>query len=165
MAGALVLILLLLPFVELALFIAVAGEVGFLMALAVIITVGVVGGWLVKRQGLDVWRRAEGRYRSGEMPTAEVVNGLLLLVAGLLLALPGFLSDLMAIALLVPPVRALVRSLLFRRFEQRVQATLAGPAGIAFGGTRTNTGRATYDVREVDDEGPGGPGRPRLERP
>jgi UPF0716 protein FxsA len=168
MAGLLVLMLFVLPFVELAVFIAVAGEVGLLATVAVIIVVGVAGGLLVRHQGLGVWRRAQRKLRDGEMPSAEVVNGLLILTAGVLLALPGFLSDVLGIALLLPPVRAAVRSLLLARFERRMHATLAGPVAVAFGGRpsglRVRTGSATYDVREADDV-PGPPGRPGLERP
>jgi UPF0716 protein FxsA len=172
MAGVLVLIILVLPFVELAVFIGVVDQVGFLPALGVIVVLGLAGGWLVKRQGVGVWRRADAQLRSGEMPTAEVVNGLLLLIAGFLLILPGLVSDLLGIALLLPPVRAAVRSLLFRRFEKRIQATFSGPVGAAFGRggpTRINTGRASYsgpvDVREAGDPDPHGAGRPGLERP
>jgi UPF0716 protein FxsA len=151
------LVLLVLPFVELAVFIAAVGWVGFLPALAGIVVLGVAGCWLVKRQGLGVWRRADGKLRAGEVPSAELVNGLLVLAAGLLLIFPGFVSDAVGLALLLPPVRAGVRVLLFKRFEQRVAATFSGPVGVTFGAQdphlRINTGRATYggpvDVREV----------------
>ena len=172
MAGAVLLLLLVLPFVELAVFIAVVGQVGFWPALAAIILVGVAGCWLVKRQGLGVWRRADGRLRSGEVPSAEVVNGLLVLIAGGLLLFPGFVSDVLAIALLLPPVRAGVRALLFRRFEQRVSETFAGTVGIVYGPggqpVRINTGRATYggpvDVREAVEPAPDAAGRPGPDR-
>src|SRR4051812_4415457 len=129
MAGVLVLFLLVLPFLELAVLIAVAGKVGVLVTLALIVAVGVLGGLLIKRQGIGVWRRVEARLRAGEMPTAEVVNGLLIMAAGVLLLLPGFISDVLAIALLLPPVRAAVRALLLRRVERRVGPGGAGPAG------------------------------------
>jgi UPF0716 protein FxsA len=173
MVGVIVVLLLVLPFVELAVLIATVDLVGLWPALAAIVVVGIAGGWLVKRQGIGVWRRAEGRLRDGKVPSTEVVNGLLVLIAGGLLLLPGFLSDVLALALLLPPVRAVVRSLLFRRFEQRVESTLAGPVGFAFGEERprVNAGVATYDVREVrevrpaGETGPGGPGQPRPGRP
>jgi UPF0716 protein FxsA len=167
MAGAVLIALLVMPFIELGVFIAVAGWVGFLWALTAIIVVGLAGCWLVKRQGLGVWRRADRRVQAGEVPSAEVVNGLLVLIAGGLLLFPGFVSDALALALLLPPVRAGVRALLFRRFEQRVSATFAGPIGVAFGGSasppRIDTGPASYggpvDVREVERPAPDAPGR------
>ena len=162
MAGVVLLVLLVLPFVELAVFIAAVGWVGFLPALAGIVVLGVAGCWLVKRQGLGVWRRADGKLRAGEVPSAELVNGLLVLAAGALLIFPGFVSDAVGLALLLPPVRAAVRVLLFKRFEQRVAATFSGPVG-TFGAQdphlRINTGRATYggpvDVREVAEAADG----------
>jgi UPF0716 protein FxsA len=166
MAGVLLLLLLVLPFIELAVFIGAVGWVGFLPSLAAIVLVGLAGAWLVKHQGLGVWRRADAKLRAGEAPSAEVVNGLLVLAAGLLLVLPGFVSDVAAIVLLLPPGRAAVRALLFRRFEQRVADSFAGPLGAVFGAgprrLRVDTGPATYggayDGREVD--GPDTPGRP-----
>jgi UPF0716 protein FxsA len=169
MAGAVLIALLVLPFVELAVFIAVVGWVGFLWALAAIIAIGLAGCWLVRHQGLGVWRRADQRLRTGEVPSAEVVNGLLVLIAGGLLLFPGFASDIAALLLLLPPVRAGVRALLFRRFEQRVAATFSGSVGAAFGGSATpppriNTGPASYggavDVREVERPAPDASGRP-----
>jgi UPF0716 protein FxsA len=167
MAGVLLLLLLLLPFIELAVFIEVVGWVGLLPALGAIIAFGLVGTWLAQREGVGAWRRAQARLQAGEMPTNEVVNGILLFLAGVLLALPGFLSDILGLALLLPPVRALVRTLLFRRFERRIRTAFAGVAGGPQ--ARIHTGEATYgayDVHEVasDPAAAGGPERPPLGR-
>jgi UPF0716 protein FxsA len=161
MAGVVLLVLLVLPFVELVVFLEAIDLAGFLPTLGLIVLLAALGIWLVRQQGLGVWRKAQARLRSGEVPSAEVVNGLLVLFAGFALALPGFVSDLVGLALLLPPVRAAVRSLLLKRFEQRVENALSGPVGTIFGGRplRVDTGRATYDVREVDDP------RPPLDRP
>jgi UPF0716 protein FxsA len=164
MAGVLLLLLLLLPFIELACFIGVVGWVGLPYALLAIIAVGLAGAWLAKRQGMGTWRRAQARLQAGEMPAEEVVNGILLLVAGLFLALPGFVSDVIGVALLVPPVRALVRRLVFRRFEQRLSAAVITAPG---GRGRIQTGGATYgahDVHEVPGDPAGGPQPPPLGR-
>ena len=161
------LLLLVVPFVELAAFVKVTGTIGFLPALALILLLGMGGVWLVKREGLGVWRRGTAKLQNGELPAAEVVNGILLLAAGGLLILPGFVSDVVALALLLPPVRAAVRALLFRRFERRLRAAAASPLGASFTGyqVRVSTCPATYggpvgvrDVREVTaPQGAGGP--------
>jgi len=162
------LLLLILPFVELAAFVTVTVAIGFGYALALIVVLGVGGLWLMKREGLGVYRRGTAKLQSGEMPTSEVVNGIILLVAGVLLVFPGFVTDAAAVALLLPPVRAAVRVVLFRRFERRLRAAAASPAGSAFTGypVRISTGPATYghtvDVREVTGPPPAGsppPGR------
>jgi UPF0716 protein FxsA len=160
MAGVVLLVLLVLPFVELAVFLKAIDVVGVLPTLGLIVLLAGLGIWLVKQQGLGVWRAARGRLQTGEVPSAEVVNGLLVLVAGTALALPGLVSDVVGLALLLPPVRAALRSLLLKRFEQRVEHALSGPVGAVFGDRRlrVDTGPATYDVREVDDR------RPPLDR-
>src|SRR3546814_4574196 len=76
---------LLLPIVELYVFVQVAGAIGFGSALLAAVGATVVGVWLVKQQGLGVLRRANDKVARGEAPTDEIVNGTLLLLAGLLL--------------------------------------------------------------------------------
>jgi UPF0716 protein FxsA len=161
-------LLLILPFVELAAFATVTGAIGFWYALGLIVVLAVAGLWLMKREGLGVWRRGTAKLQAGEMPTAEVVNGIILLMAGALLVFPGFVTDAVAVALLLPPVRSAVRVLLFRRFERRLEAAAGRPVGTAFTGyqTRISTGPATYggpvEVREVTGPPPAGnspPGR------
>ncbi|HEY1116301.1 MAG TPA: FxsA family protein, partial [Acidimicrobiales bacterium] len=98
---------LLLPIVELYVFVQVAGAIGFGSALLTAVGATVVGVWLVKQQGLGVLRRANDKVTRGEAPTDEVVNGTLLLLAGLLLLVPGFITGAVGLALLLPPVRAL----------------------------------------------------------
>src|SRR5206468_3379383 len=108
-------------------------------------------------------RRAQTQLQAGELPAAEIVNGLLILVGGALLLVPGFVTDLFGLVLLVPPSRALVRTLLLRRFEKRVRAAFEAPAGSSFGASRVQgrvfTGPATVggrydvvDVREVEPD-------------
>src|SRR3546814_3584508 len=79
---------LLLPIVELYVFVQVAGAIGFGSALLAAVGATVVGVWLVKQQGLGVLRRANDKVARGEAPTDEIVNGTLLLLAGLLLLVP-----------------------------------------------------------------------------
>jgi UPF0716 protein FxsA len=125
----LLLLFLLLPIVELFVFVQVAGSMGFGTALLVAIAATVVGVWLVKQQGLGVLRRANDKVARGESPTDEVVNGTLLLVAGVLLLAPGFVTGATGLLLLLPPVRAVLRGTLRRRFA-------AGPIVIT-GSTRS----------------------------
>lgn len=107
------------PLVELAVFVQVASWIGILETLAILIGVSVLGVYLVKLQGLGVIRRVREQVRAGVVPAADLVNGLLLLVAGLLLIVPGFVTDVVGLLLLAPPVRGLVRGLLGRRYSVR----------------------------------------------
>ena len=122
MLALLVLVFLAVPFVELVVLLAVGRELGVLNTIAVLLVVSFVGAWLVRREGLGVVRAVERRLRAGEMPGRELVDGLLVLLAGALLLTPGFVTDAVGVLLLLPPVRAVVRAALRRRFERRLGA-------------------------------------------
>jgi UPF0716 protein FxsA len=108
------------PIVELAVIIQVGQLFGALNTLALLILISVVGAWLAKREGIGVWRRIQRQLELGRMPGNELVDGLLILFAGVLLLTPGFLSDVLGILLLLPPTRAMARAALRRRFARRI---------------------------------------------
>jgi UPF0716 protein FxsA len=128
MAVAIVL-LVVLPLLEFYVLVQVAHVVGWGFALLGLLVVSVVGGWLVKREGLSVWRRVQDQVRTGESPGREVLDGLLVLVAGVLLLVPGFVTDVIGLLLLVAPVRAATRAGLARRYRRspRVIVATHGP--------------------------------------
>jgi len=117
--AALVLLFVVAPIVELYVIVQVASEIGALSTIGLLILVSVVGAWLVKLQGLTVLSRLRRDTEAGRDPSGQVVNGALLLLAGLLLLAPGFVSDVLGVALLLPPVRALVTPLVLRRARRR----------------------------------------------
>ncbi len=129
MLGLLALLFLVVPIAELFVIIQVAGAVGVLNTLGLLILSGVVGAWLAKREGMGLLRRIQGQLQQGQLPAKEVVDGALILFAGALMLAPGFLTDLLAILLLVPPTRAVVRGVLVRRFRHRISVQSFGPAG------------------------------------
>ena len=104
-----------LPVIEIALFIKSAQWIGLLPTIVAAIAAGAIGLALVRRQGFDLLMRARAQFDRGEVPVAEVFDGLCLAVAGALLVLPGFFSDVAAILLLLPPVRAALRLVLAAR--------------------------------------------------
>jgi UPF0716 protein FxsA len=116
----LVLLFVVAPLVELAVFVQVADWVGFLNALAFLLLVSLGGVLIVRHQGLGVWRRVRDQVRAGNLPAAELVDGLLILIAGVLLILPGFVSDFVALLLLLPPTRAFVRGRIQKRYSVRI---------------------------------------------
>ena len=126
----LLLLFIVVPIVELAIIIQVGSSMGVLTTVVLLIAVSVVGAWLVKFQGLGVMRRITEQLSKGEMPTTELVNGGMILFAGALMLTPGFLTDAVGLALLLPPVRAVVRPMLARRFQGRIQTFgVGGPGG------------------------------------
>lgn len=108
------------PVAELIVMFKVAGAFGWLDTLAVLILVSIVGAWLVRRQGLAIVMRIQRELSEGHVPTKSVVDGLLLLVAGVLLFTPGFITDAFGILLLFPPTRIALRGLLIRRYRSRL---------------------------------------------
>jgi UPF0716 protein FxsA len=117
----LVLLFLVLPIVELYVIIRVGQEIGALYTIGLLLMISVVGAWLAKREGLGVWRRINQQVGAGQVPGAELVDAFLILLAGALLLTPGFITDVLAILLLIPPSRAVVRRTLRRRFMGRVE--------------------------------------------
>jgi UPF0716 protein FxsA len=171
MVARLIVVFIVVSIVELAVFAQVADKIGGVPAGLLLVACSLGGAWLVKQQGLRAWRRAQSQLQAGELPAVEMVNGLLLLAAGALLFMPGFVTDGLGLLLLVPPVRAMVRTILLRRYERRVRDALSGAGGLgtpAAGGFATRrvfTGPASmgdvYDVREVDpDPSPRPPSSP-----
>lgn len=116
--GYVLLLLLLLPIVELAVLVEVAGAIGVLDTVGLLVVVSIVGVWLAKRAGLGVVRRLRRAQSEGRPPSRELLDGALILLAAGLLLLPGFVSDAVGIALLLPPVRAVVRPVILRRLRQ-----------------------------------------------
>ncbi len=119
MFAVLALLFLVVPFVELFLLIQVGQAVGALPTILALVVVSVVGAWLVKREGMGVLRRAREQVQSGRVPGNELVDGVLILFAGALLVTPGFLTDVLGILLLVPPVRVMLRSAASARLARR----------------------------------------------
>lgn len=119
MAAVLFVIFLVVPFVELYVILQVGHAIGALNTIAVLILVSMLGAWLVKREGISVVRRAQERIAQGAVPGREVIDGVLILLAGALLITPGFLSDVVGVLLLLPPVRAALRATVTRRLRRR----------------------------------------------
>ena len=112
----------LVPIAEIAVLIQVGQEIGVLETLALMVVVSIVGAWLVKREGVGVWRRAQRQIDAGVVPGRELVDAALIMLAGALLLTPGFLSDCLGILLLLPPVRAGLRRFVIARMRKRVLA-------------------------------------------
>ncbi len=102
------LIFLVVPLIEVYLFVGVGGYLGVGWTLMLVILTAIVGAWLVRIQGLSVIRRFRDAVSRGEAPALPLVEGLFLLVAGALLITPGFFTDLIGFACLTPPVRAVM---------------------------------------------------------
>jgi UPF0716 protein FxsA len=104
------------PVIEITLFVLVGGQIGVLLTLAVLIAIGVVGMALVRFQGAMAVRDLMSTARSGGNASTELARAGVIALAGLLLVIPGFFTDVVAVALLVPPVRRAVGARFARGF-------------------------------------------------
>ena len=112
-----------LPVAEVMTWMKVAGMIG--AGATILLAVGSVllGLSILRRQGLSILLDAHRRLERGEMPVEAAFDGLCLSAAGFLLVVPGFLTDLAALALLIPPVRGMLRGWLERHLPPAVPAT------------------------------------------
>lgn len=110
MFAVLALLFLVVPFVELFVLIQVGQAIGAVPTITVLVVISVVGAWLVRREGLSVLRQTRQQVQMGRVPGRELVDGGLVLIAGALMLTPGFFTDVVGFALLIPPVRGFLRS-------------------------------------------------------
>ena len=114
----LALVFLVVPIAELYVIVQVAGGIGIPETILLLIGISFVGAWLARVAGLGVLNRLQRTVRAGKVPSAELVDGALVLFAGALMITPGFLSDCLAILLLLPPTRAVFRGVVLRRIRE-----------------------------------------------
>jgi UPF0716 protein FxsA len=148
--AVLVVVFVIVPLVELYVLVQVAHAIGVLPALVTLALVSVCGAALVKHQGIGLLGRIRRELEQHRMPTEHLADGALLLGAGVLLTVPGFVTDAVGLLLLVPPVRRAVAALLRRRWSRR-----ARPIGATY------SGRITI----IDTETAVGGGEPRPDAP
>jgi UPF0716 protein FxsA len=105
--------------VEIAVMVKVAEAIGTLNMIGLLLVISVAGVFIVRHQGTTAWRRIRVDLERGQVPGASLVDGGLIMAAGMLLVIPGFVSDAFGLLLLLPPVRMVVRKWLGRRFQVR----------------------------------------------
>ena len=121
------------PLAELYVIFQVAHQLGALETVLILVLVSVMGGWLVRRVGMGIVLRSMGQLVEGRVPTDEMINGGIVLVAGALMLTPGFLTDAVGLLLLLPPVRAALRLFIRRRVRRRIDQGRASMFASRFG--------------------------------
>jgi len=96
------------PILEISLFIQVGGAIGLWPTLAIVILTALAGTSLMRRQGLMTLNRLQSTLATGDNPADPMVQGAMILVAGVLLLTPGFFTDSVGFLLLIPPVRRVI---------------------------------------------------------
>ncbi|MEM9187254.1 MAG: FxsA family protein [Planctomycetota bacterium] len=118
-----------LPLVEFSLLWSIAGQLGLVPTVLLVLVTGFIGAGLARQQGVSTLIRIRGQLASNQMPTDALLDAALILVAGAVLITPGVLTDLAGFGLLSPPVRAVVKRGLTRWAAARVRVAAFGPTG------------------------------------
>lgn len=116
----LLLLFTLVPAAELALLIALGQRIGTLPTLAIVLTTGLLGAWLARREGMRTLRAFRATLAAGHVPAEALQHGVAILVGATLLITPGVLTDLLGLLLLLPPTRQIVLRETRRRLERRL---------------------------------------------
>ncbi|WP_392542122.1 FxsA family protein [Oryzobacter telluris] len=119
-----VLALLLVPVIEIAVIVAVARTIGGWQTFLVLLLETALGAWVVRREGTRAWRALREAVRSGRMPSRELADGVLVLVGGVLLLLPGFVTDVIGLLFILPFTRPVARIWLEAVIARRVVTTV-----------------------------------------
>lgn len=135
-------LLVLLPLAEIAAFVVVGGKVGALATIALTIATSVVGAVLMRWQGFGILGRLQRELDKGGSPGRELAHGAMVLLAGVLLLIPGFLTDVLGLLLFIPPVRDLAWRFLRSRARVVTDFTFT-----AHGSARASDGH-TIDLDE-----------------
>jgi UPF0716 protein FxsA len=118
------------PLIELTILVWIGGQTEWWVPIVLVIATGVIGAALARWQGWQVLQRIRADAAAGRMPADAMIDGVLILLAGILLVTPGVLSDLLGVALLIPPARAVVKRLVTawikRNIEVRIEKASAG---------------------------------------
>ncbi|WP_446808074.1 FxsA family protein [Methylomonas sp. 2BW1-5-20] len=96
---------LIVPFVEIYVLLQVGGLIGAFPTILLVVFTAVLGAWLLRRQGFATWQRFQSALAQGEIPAYEMIEGPILLVGGALLLTPGFFTDMLGFACLIPTLR------------------------------------------------------------
>ena len=119
--GKLLLLFILVPAVELALLIEVGRHIGTLATLALIAGTGALGAFLARLQGLGILRQMQSELAAGRLPASSIVDGVIILLAAVVLITPGILTDAVGFLCLVPAFRRVLKRTLWQRLRRAVQ--------------------------------------------
>jgi len=126
-----------LPLVEIALFVVIGNAIGLWPTLAGVLLAAVAGALILRWQGISLINEIRSSMGAGRLPARALADAMMVAVAGLLLLLPGYFSDLLGLLLLIPPVRTLI----YRYLASRVTVV-----------STTTTSSYGFSQRQVEDD-------------
>ena len=108
------------PLLEMIILIKLGALIGTFETLSIIVITGFIGASLAKREGTDIFYRIKNKWAEGQMPADEIGHGLLILISGILLITPGFITDLFGFSILIPWLRVKYINAIKRVFRNRL---------------------------------------------
>lgn len=112
---------LIVPVVELALLIQLGGLIGFWPTVALILVTAMTGTYLARREGVGAWKRLQQALGTGGLPSTELLDGVLILIAGVFLITPGVITDVVGLLGLLPATRAVIRRQVLKRIDRTMK--------------------------------------------
>ena len=109
------------PFIELSLLLKIHEYVGTMYTLGIVIMTGIIGAFLAKAQGIMIISRIQREVAQGRMPAPYLIDGVMILIAGILLITPGLITDTIGFSLLIPPIRYSIRMYMRKIIEKKLR--------------------------------------------
>ena len=109
------------PVVELYILIEVGKKIGSLTTIGIIILTGILGTYLIKSQGFMILRKIQNDLNEGIMPGDSLIQGAIILLGGVLLLTPGFITDTMGFIFLIPAGRKIVKKYLLKWLKGKIK--------------------------------------------
>jgi len=122
MFGLLVLLFTVIPALEIYLLINIGGQIGGLNTILIVIVTGIVGAALAKSQGILILTKIQSELQKGQLPADQITQGLLVFAGGILLLTPGFLTDILGLAMVFPGTRMLIMLFAKSHFEKMIKS-------------------------------------------
>ena len=155
----LVVVFIVVPLAELYVILQVGDAIGVVPTLAILVADSLLGSWMLKSQGRQVWRRFNEATAAGRIPHSEIIDGVLVIFGGAFLITPGFLTDIVGLLFLLPPTRAAFRRMVRGMIERGTIWGRVGGVAVRTAQSRREAARSrngAYDVEgtatEVDTE-------------
>ena len=161
--GRLFLLFVLVPLADLTLLVWAAGRIGFWPTVATVVLTAALGSWMARREGSAAWKRVQSKMTSGGVPGPELIDGLIILISGVLLLTPGFLTDLTGLLGLFPPTRTAMRKALASGFQSAIQNGTVRVASGGFGPMGGSMGGGMPGGMTGGFGAPGAPQKPPVQ--
>ena len=148
------LLLLIVPILEVMTLIAVGQAIGGWQTFFLLVAMSVLGAWLIRLEGARAWVALTQALQSGRMPARELADGMLILTGGTLLLVPGFLTDIVGLVLVLPFTRPVARRLLEAVISRRLIAQTPYLGAVSgFGASAPGPGSAPGAPRRPGSDG------------